>query len=66
MRKQDKQQGCRRGQERFYRHSHGLLSSPSLETAAIQPEFDPAVELPRLAILRISNAIIIVGVPGPG
>jgi hypothetical protein len=64
--KENKQQGCRRGHGRFYRHSRGLLSSSSLETAAIQPEFDPAVELPRLAILRISNTIIIVAVHSPG
>ncbi len=66
MSKEIKQQGCRRGQGRFYRHSHELLSSSSHETAAIQPEFDPAVEPTRLAILRISNTIIIVAVPSPG
>ena len=66
MNKEDKQQGCRSGLGRFYRHSYGLSASSSLETALIQPEFDPATEPTRLAILRISNTIIIVAVPGPG
>ena len=53
-------------QHRGYGRGDSLLTASSTHAAAIQPEYNSAVETSRLAVLRISNAIIIVGVRGPG